>query len=80
MKEVLIVFHTMTGGTRQMAEAAARGAAAEPEVRVRLLRAPAAGAQDVLRADGYMFATPENLAAMSGVMKDFFDRTYYGVA
>ena len=79
MKELLIVFHSMTDGTRQMAEAAARGAAAEPEVRVRLLRAPAAGAEDVLRADGYVFATPENLAAMSGVMKDFFDRTYYGV-
>ena len=79
MKELLIVFHSMTDGTRQMAEAAARGAAAEPEVQVRVLRAPAAGAEDVLRADGYVFATPENLAAMSGVMKDFFDRTYYAV-
>jgi multimeric flavodoxin WrbA len=77
MKELLIVFHTMTGGTRQMAEAAARGAATESEVQVRLMRAPAAGAEDVLRADGYVFATPENLAAMSGLMKDFFDRTYY---
>ena len=79
MKELLIVFHSMTDGTRQMAEAAARGAAAESEVQVRLMRAPGAGAEDVLRADGYVFATPENLAAMSGVMKDFFDRTYYGV-
>ena len=79
MKELLIVFHSLTDGTRQMAEAAARGAAGEPDVQVRLLRAPAAGAQDVLRADGYVFATPENLAAMSGVMKDFFDRTYYAV-
>ncbi|HEY4968674.1 MAG TPA: NAD(P)H-dependent oxidoreductase, partial [Steroidobacteraceae bacterium] len=34
-------------------------------------------ASDVLRADGFIFATPENLAAMSGKMKDFFDRTYY---
>ena len=79
MKEVLIVFHSMTGGTRQMAQAAARGAATEAGVRVRLLRAAEAGAEDVLLADGYLFATPENLAAMSGVMKDFFDRTYYAV-
>lgn len=77
MKELLIVFHSMTDGTRQMAEAAARGAATEPEVRVRLMRAPGAGPEDVLRADGYVFASPENLAAMSGLMKDFFDRTYY---
>src|SRR4051794_25535600 len=35
------------------------------------------GAADVLAADGYMFAAPEMLAAVSGVMKDLFDRTYY---
>ena len=73
MKELLIVFHSVTGGTQQMAQAAARGAATEPEVRVRLLRAAETGADDVLRADGYVFATPENLASMAGVMKDFFD-------
>ncbi len=77
MKTLLIVFHSLTGGTRQMAEAAARGAASEPGVRVRLLRAPEAEAADVLAADGYIFATPENLAAIAGLMKDFFDRTYY---
>ena len=77
MKTLLIVYHSMTGGTRQMAEAAAVGARAEPELRVSLLRAADAGAAQVLEADGYLFATPENLAAMSGQMKDFFDRTYY---
>lgn len=78
MKALLVVYHSATGGTRQMAEAAA-GAASDPEVTVRLLRAQDAAAGDVLGADGYIFATPENLAAMAGAMKDFFDRTYYPV-
>lgn len=79
MKNLLIVFHSATGGARQMAEAAARGAAAEREVRVRLLHAAETGAEDVLQSDGYVFVMPENLAAISGIMKDFFDRTYYAV-
>lgn len=77
MKTLLIVWHSMTGGARQMAQAAADGAAREAGVRVRLLHAPDAGAADVLAADACIFATPENLAAISGLMKDFFDRTYY---
>jgi multimeric flavodoxin WrbA len=77
MSILLIVYHSMTGGTRQMAAAAAAGARTEPAVRVSLLGAAEAQASDVLEADGFIFATPENLAAMSGKMKDFFDRTYY---
>lgn len=79
MKTLLIVYHSMTGGTLQMAQAAAAGAASEPAVQVRVLRATDAGADDVLGADACLFATPENLAAMSGLMKDFFDRSYYPV-
>jgi len=78
VKTLLIVYHSMTGGTLQMANAAAAGAArAESALHVSLLRAADADAAHVLGADGYVFATPENLAAMSGQMKDFFDRTYY---
>ena len=77
MRTLLIVYHSMTGGTRQMAQAAARGARTEPTLRISLLRAAAANATDLLEASGYVFASPENLAAMSGQMKDFFDRTYY---
>ena len=77
MKTLLIVFHSLTGGARQMAEAAARGATAEREVSVRLLKAADAGPADLLAADAYIFATPENLAAVAGMMKDFFDRSYY---
>jgi multimeric flavodoxin WrbA len=77
MKTLLIVWHSLTGGTRQMAEAAAAGAATEAGITVRLLRAAEAGGEDVLAADGYLFATPENLASMAGMAKDFFDRSYY---
>jgi NADPH-dependent FMN reductase len=77
VKTLLIVFHSMTGGARQMAEAAERGALAESEIDVRRVRAADASAEDVLQASGYVWVTPENLASMSGVMKDFFDRTYY---
>lgn len=77
MKILLAVHHTMTGGTLQMVDAAVRAAAAEEGVRVLSLPARAASASDMLQADGYLFATPENLAAMSGQLKDFFDRIYY---
>jgi multimeric flavodoxin WrbA len=77
MKSLLIVFHSVTGGTRQMAAAARDGAATESAMRTRILDAAHASAADLLAADGYVFATPENLAAISGMMKDFFDRTYY---
>jgi len=77
VKTLLIVWHSQTGGTRQMAEAAAAGAAAEDGCTVRLLHAADATPADVLATDGYLFATPENLAAMSGLLKDFFDRSYY---
>lgn len=59
-----------------MAEAAARGASTG-EVNVRLLPAADANADDLLQADAYIFVMPENLAAIAGVMKEFFDRTYY---
>jgi multimeric flavodoxin WrbA len=60
-----------------MAEAAAEGASGVPEVAVRLRTAADTEPADVIGADGYIFATPENLATMAGRMKDFFDRTYY---
>ena len=77
MKTLLIVYHSLTGGTAAMAEAAADGARLEAGIGVRLLRASQAGPRDLLGADGVIFATPENLASMAGVMKDFFDRCYY---
>ena len=77
---MLMVYYSSTGGTLQMIEAAQQGAKqAAPDVPVQVLRAEAANAQDLLSAQAYLFATPENLAAIAEVMKAFFDRTYYAV-
>ena len=72
---LLIVWHSRTGAARAMAEAAWRGARGEGEAR--LLAADDAGPDGMLAARGYIFACPENLATMSGAMKEFFDRCYY---
>jgi flavodoxin len=77
MATLLIVFHSTTGGARQLAEAAAEAAAGEPDLKVVLRQAAETFPEDVLAAEGYIFATPEHLAAISGMMKDFFDRCYY---
>lgn len=81
MPTLLIVYHSMTDGTRQMAQAAADGAVAETgaALQVRLMHAASAGPDELLESDGYVFATPENLGAIAGLMKDFFDRSYYAV-
>lgn len=60
-----------------MAEAAAEAGRDEADVVLKF--ADQAGPDDLLAADGYIFCAPENLAAMSGLMKEFFDRCYYPV-
>ncbi len=77
MKRLLIIWHSATGGAKQMARAAEEGAAGEAQIVLK--QACDVGPDDLLAADGFLFACPENLASMSGVMKDFFDRTYYPV-
>ncbi len=77
MKKLLIVYYSYTGGTQQLAGAAVKAARGEQAVETILMRAEDCEAGDMLAADGYIFATPENLAAIAGVMKAFFDRCYY---
>jgi len=77
MARLLIVYHSRTGGARQMAEAAHE--AAREEAETILKPAEETGPEDLRAADGYLFCTPENLAALSGAMKEFFDRCYYEV-
>ena len=85
-KALLVVWHSRTGAARQMAQAAERGARsvvrelqADDQLDIVMKGADETDAADLLAADGYLFCAPENLAALSGAMKEFFDRNYYAV-
>ena len=67
----------MTGGSQALAQAATDGARQVEGVDVRIFNASEATPEHMRAADGYLFFFPENLAAISGGMKDFFDRCYY---
>jgi len=78
-KRLLIVFHTQSGTTSQMADAVIAGANSSDVdgVEVRVKSALDAGADDLLWCDGFLLGTPENFGYMSGAMKYFLDRAYY---
>ena len=70
---LLVIWHSRTGASEAMARAAAVHKVA------RLIRAQDVTADDLLEASGYLFVGPENLAALSGAMKEMFDANYYSV-
>jgi len=74
---LLIIWHSRTGASEAMARAAFAGAGGGHDGSARLLRADEACADDLLGAAVYLFVCPENLGALSGLMKEFLDRTYY---
>ena len=80
-KRLLVVAHVPSENTLKLRDAAVAGARSEDidGVEVVALTPFEAGPQDVLAADGVILGTTENLGYMSGALKDFFDRTYYGV-
>jgi len=78
-RNLLIVYHSRSGGTQALADAAIAGAASDEidGVEVRVERAFDATVDDVRWCDGIVLGTPENFGYMSGALKDFFERIYY---
>lgn len=77
MPRILIVFSSQTGNTERMARAVAEGALAIEGTEVILKKAQDASLEDLLEADGVAIGSPENFGYMAGLVKDFFDRTFY---
>lgn len=77
---VLIAWHSRTGASEAMARAAREGAGqADGQDLAKLLPASQVTPAEILAASAYIFVCPENLASMSGMMKEMFDRCYYDV-
>jgi hypothetical protein len=78
-RHLLVVFHSRTGSTQALCDAAVTAAAAAggDEVSLRVLGAFSAGPDDVLWSHGVLVVTPANFGYMSGAMKDFFERVYH---
>lgn len=84
-QHITIIWYSYTGGSRALADAAYRAACdaardaadAGASLDIQMVEARDAGPDDLLSASGYIFAFPENLAAIAGEMKAFFDRSYY---
>ena len=77
MKKLLIVYHSQSGASWQLAAAARRGGQLEQGVEVLWRRAWDAGMDDLLACDGLLLVAAENSASVAGAMKDFLDRTFY---
>ena len=77
LPRLLIVYHSQSGHTGQLAEAVLRGARTETGITTVMKRAFDARIDDLLGCQALLIGTPENFGYMSGAIKDFFDRTYY---
>ncbi|MBI4766957.1 MAG: flavodoxin family protein [Deltaproteobacteria bacterium] len=76
MVTLLIVYHSQSGNTLKMAEAAVRGAREIEGVKVILKKALETREEDLLQCDGLVLGSPEYFGYMCGALKDLFDRTY----
>jgi len=77
VRRLLILYHSQGGRTGDMAEAVLRGARRATETETVMKRAGEATLADLLDCHGLIVGTPENFGYMAGMVKDFFDRTYY---
>jgi len=49
----------------------------DPDIEVTVKKAEEAGIQDLFKCDGIAIGTPDYFNYMAGMVKDFFDRTFY---
>ncbi len=81
-KTLLIIWHSRTHAARLAAQAAYDSACntrqeLDQQDEIIMVHANEVTLDQLLQANAYLFCAPENLASLSGAMKEFFDRFYY---
>jgi len=77
MGKVLVVYHSLGGNTKKMAEAVAQGAREVEGTAVTVKTGLEAGVNDLLDCDAVALGSPDYFGYIAGGLKDFLDRTYY---
>ncbi|MBN1191711.1 MAG: flavodoxin domain-containing protein [Dehalococcoidales bacterium] len=78
MSKVLIIYHSQSGNTEAMAKAVADGAGSAGAT-VTMKKAADAVADDLMNCDVVIFGTPNFFSYEAGMVKDFFDRTFFTI-
>jgi len=78
MAKVLVIYHSQTGNTEEMAKAVSEGVSSIAGAEAVLKKAMDANVQDLFDCDAFAFGTPTYGGYMAGMVKDFFDRIAFG--
>ncbi len=76
MAKVLVVYHSLGGNTKKMAQAVAEGVAAAGAEAV-VKTGIEATIDDLLGCGAVALGSPDYFSYIAGGLKDFFDRAYY---
>ncbi len=77
MKSLLIVYHSQSGASAELARSLLAGARGETEVASRACRAVDTGVDALRETQGLILVGAENSGALAGGAKDFLDRIFY---
>jgi flavorubredoxin len=77
MAKVLIVYHSLSGNTKKAAELVAEGVRQVKGCEAVVKQASEAGIEELLGCQAIAIGTPDYFSYMAGMVKDFFDRTFY---
>jgi NAD(P)H dehydrogenase (quinone) len=73
MGNILVLFHSIDGHTKKMADYVAEGASEIPGMEVKIKSIDDANRDDIYRADGISVGSPTHLGTVSAEMKRFWE-------